>query len=168
MSLALGPKKPSTTILTRPNFSEPIDRQLCQRMVDTGVLRKYWDDKWGCTEEELVLRIKKKVKNGVLPVKYQRPKTGYGRVNPKDSLSLGSLRKAVRHTLCGDSWVDFDVENCHPAILLQLCEETISPALRWPITSTTARHASPRSPHCSKNPLVASTNATPQKSYSSG
>ena len=122
LSLALGPKKPSTVVLTRPKFSEAIDSKLCQRLVDSGVLRKTFDDKWGCTEEEQVLRMKKKVKRNVLPVQYQKPKSGYGRVGPKGKLSLGSLRKAVRHTLCGDSWVDFDVANCHPAILLQLCQ----------------------------------------------
>jgi hypothetical protein len=125
--LSLGSKKPSTAILTSPKFSEAIESKLCQRLVDSGVLRNTLDDKWGCTEVELVLKIKKTLKRDVLAVKYKKPKSGYGRVNPKDWLSLGTLRKAVRHTLCGDSWVDFDVANCHPAIMLQLCRASNIP-----------------------------------------
>ena len=50
-----------------------------------------------------------------------KPKSGYGRVMAKGAFSLGTLRKSVRHTLCGDDWIDIDVANCHPAIILQLC-----------------------------------------------
>ena len=60
------------------------------------------------TEEQQVQKLAKKIKDGILLVQCTAPKTGFGRVNPKGAMSLGSLRKDVRHTLCGDDWWDFD------------------------------------------------------------
>jgi hypothetical protein len=51
-------------------------------------------------------------RNGHIAVKYRATK----------SLSLSTIRRAVRHTLCKDTYVDIDVENCHPVILNQICE----------------------------------------------
>jgi len=50
-------------------------------------------------------------------------KTGCGRVYANKSLSLGSIRKEVRHTLAKEKYVDIDIENCHPIILKQLCDK---------------------------------------------
>jgi hypothetical protein len=120
--------KATTTLLTKLTFAEAIDPKTCQRMIGARVLGCTRDGSWkdrerGCTEETQVQKIMLAATKGggQMPVRYLPPKCGFGRVNPKGSLSLGSLRKAVRHTLCGDAWWDFDVANCHPAILLQLC-----------------------------------------------
>ena len=46
----------------------------------------------------------------------------YGRVFPKNSLGLFSIRREIRHTLARENYIDIDVENCHPVILSQICE----------------------------------------------
>jgi len=125
-SLPLTLIKSKSKVLTRSKFAETIDPKLCQRMIDAGVLYRTKDGGWmdreyGCTEEQQVQKLAKKIKDGILLVQYTAPKTGFGRVNPKGAMSLGSLRKDVRHTLCGDDWWDFDVAKCHHAILRQLC-----------------------------------------------
>ena len=126
-TLTLTLAKSTDNVLTKHTFTEAIDHKMLQRMIDSGVLYRTNDGGWmdreyGCTEEQQLQKILKKVKGGTLKVSYKKPKCGFGRVNPKGSLSLGSLRKAVRHTLCGDDWWDFDVAKCHHDILRQLCQ----------------------------------------------
>ena len=43
-----------------------------------------------------------------------------GRVNPKNSLGLFSIRREIRHTLAEQRYVDLDIDNCHPVILNQI------------------------------------------------
>ena len=40
----------------------------------------------------------------------------YGRVFPKNSLGLFSIRREIRHTLARDNYVHIDVENCLPVL----------------------------------------------------
>jgi hypothetical protein len=129
VALSLTLTSSNAAAFTQHTFTETIDPETCWRLIDSGVLRNKLDGSWkdqrrGCTEEEQMRKLLKAIPKGgsALKVQYLTPACGYGRVNPKGSLSLGSLRKAVRHTLCGDDWWDFDVANCHPAILLQLCQ----------------------------------------------
>lgn len=72
-------------------------------------------------EREFLLKIKSKISNNKLKVCYKMSKTGYGRVFPFKGLSLACVRREVRHTLAKNDYVDIDMENCHPNILLQLC-----------------------------------------------
>ena len=75
-------------------------------------------------EKAHLLAIRKKVSNkGILNVKYQESKVGFGRVYPDKSLSLCSIRRELRHTLAKETYVDIDVDNCHPVILKQICEQ---------------------------------------------
>jgi hypothetical protein len=110
-------------------FKEPINAVLVQRLLDSGVLRLNRDGGWrdkkvGCSEKTHVQKLLKKIRLDTLEVKYSKPKCGFGRVEPKNQLSLGSLRKDVRHTLCeGVGWCDIDIENCHPEILRQLLKK---------------------------------------------
>ena len=69
----------------------------------------------------------KKLHNNNLKVIYKKSKCNYGRVFPIKALSLGSLRKPIRHTLCKEFYVDIDIENCHPQILKQICEHNNIP-----------------------------------------
>ena len=43
-----------------------------------------------------------------------------GRVYATEGMSLGNLRKAVRHTLADGRYIDIDLENAHPSIASQL------------------------------------------------
>ncbi|GAB5538923.1 MAG: hypothetical protein Salg2KO_10260 [Salibacteraceae bacterium] len=45
-----------------------------------------------------------------------------GRVYPKKSISLGSLRKELRHTLAHGTYTDIDIANAHPVIIHSICK----------------------------------------------
>ena len=95
--------KQTVGVLTKPTFTESVDPKLLRRLIHSGVLYRTKDGGWmdreyGCTEEQQIEKILQRVKGGTLNVSYKKPKCGFGRVNPKGSLSLGSLRKEVRHT----------------------------------------------------------------------
>ncbi|MHA2182093.1 MAG: hypothetical protein ACXAAH_11795, partial [Promethearchaeota archaeon] len=47
----------------------------------------------------------------------------YGRVYPKDSLSLGVMRRPIRHFLAKDDYYDVDIINAHLMIAKQKCNE---------------------------------------------
>ena len=57
----------------------------------------------------------------MISVKYDR-KSEFGRVFPIKSLSLGSLRRELRHTIASGVYVDIDVANAHPVIIFQTCQ----------------------------------------------
>lgn len=120
-TLDLTVEKSRTEILTGDGFVESIDSKMCQRLLDCGLLKKKMDKessiKYKSNEDTHIRKLIKKISNNELLVSYNKPKSGYGRVNPKGAFSLGSLRKEVRHTLCGDDWIDFDVAKCHNGIL---------------------------------------------------
>ena len=126
-TLCLTLTKSKDTILTTPTFTEAIDAALLKRLIGSGLLiternHKIAGIRMDFSEHTLMTKILGKVKNNILTVKYSRHKSGWGRVSPKHFHSLGVMRKEVRHTLCGADWWDFDVANCHPAIVLQLCQ----------------------------------------------
>ena len=108
-------------------FVETIDTALLSKLINSDLLHTVsWTSFSGVVfenEKQQLLQLKKLIKNNQLKVTYKTPGYGYGRVNPKRSLSLCCLRKEVRHTLARDFYVDIDVDNCHPAMMLQLCEK---------------------------------------------
>ena len=77
------------------------------------------------TEITILRNYKKLVNNetGCAAVKYKRT-TGmnYGRSNPIRSLGLFAFRCEIRHSLASRAGLsDWDMENAHPQILLQIC-----------------------------------------------
>ena len=65
----------------------------------------------------------------LIPVKYRESKkrreakiTG-GRLYAENGVSLQTVKKWVRHTLCHDLYHDVDMVNAHPTLLLQLLEK---------------------------------------------
>jgi P4 family phage/plasmid primase-like protien len=60
---------------------------------------------------------------GMVQVTYSRCKGyNYGRVYPRKSLSLCTIRRPVRHTLGMEYYVDIDVYNAHPELIYQTCK----------------------------------------------
>ena len=54
-------------------------------------------------------------------------KHGWGRINPKDYLSMSVFHRPTRHTLCNDYLVDLDLVNCHYEIVLSKLKELHMP-----------------------------------------
>lgn len=104
---------------------EEVNTELLQQLINSNLLRTTSRKRSGVTyenEKDQLLKLSKKVKANKLTVKYLLTSYKIGRVFPEKGLSLGSLRREIRHTLCFNKYVDIDIENCHPQLLLQLCK----------------------------------------------
>jgi phage/plasmid-associated DNA primase len=66
-------------------------------------------------------------KHGGIEVKYVKPKHKWGRSFPTKSLGLSTFRRIVRNTLICEDYYDFDVKNCQPNIIRNLCESNNIP-----------------------------------------
>lgn len=47
---------------------------------------------------------------------------GYGRVYCKNGIGMQAIYRLIRNAVCYDNYVDIDIKNAHPVILLQICE----------------------------------------------
>ena len=62
-------------------------------------------------------------KEGIRKVKYVTGKNlNFGRVNPEGGLGAHCIRKQIRHAILYNLYVDIDIVNAHPEILLQVCQ----------------------------------------------
>lgn len=73
-------------------------------------------------EKDQLKNYEKLIKYDKVFVRYDKVKgmNGYGRVFPQKSLGLFSLRKQIRGALSFDYYVDIDISNCHPMLLLSI------------------------------------------------
>jgi P4 family phage/plasmid primase-like protien len=114
------------SILDKITLYEPIDVNILNKLISSDLLKTIENPitkNHYATEKEQLLNYKKIIKNDKAIVIYNKTKNIYfGRVNPYKSLGLFSFRKAIRHTLAKNTFVDIDIENCHPQLLVQICE----------------------------------------------
>lgn len=59
-------------------------------------------------------------RNGEMQVKYFQH-NGIGRRYAVGSLSMQSMKRKLRHSICDDRWIDIDMKNAHSIILFFLC-----------------------------------------------
>ena len=73
----------------------------------------------------LLQKYLKKCKNGKVEVEYKKSlgSKGKGRWYAKGGLSLQSFKKGIRHYLANELYLDIDIVNCHPVLLLKLCKD---------------------------------------------
>lgn len=65
----------------------------------------------------------KKSSDGRIKVKYyQKDNELYGRYYAKNSLSAQNMVREVRHTIFNNYYIDIDISNCHPNIILWMCD----------------------------------------------
>jgi hypothetical protein len=108
-------KQSSKQILDKLELFETINVSLLDRLISSNSLDK---------KEKLPLfAIKKKIKNGKLSVKYSKKKVNVGRVYPIPYISIGVLKRKIRHTLCKNDWVDIDMVCAQPVLLEQICKK---------------------------------------------
>jgi hypothetical protein len=62
-----------------------------------------------------LLKLKKQLKDSYNKLTFESKP--FGRVYSKNKITLGTLYRPVRHTLCKDYYVDVDIINCQPSIL---------------------------------------------------
>ena len=106
-------------ILSSMTINEYVDIKIIDKILYSNVLKTL---NWKSEEVEKMTAslniLKKQVvkKTGYNALKFEsRP---VGRVYTKNNkISLGTLYRRVRHTLCKDYYVDVDIINCQPTIL---------------------------------------------------
>lgn len=69
----------------------------------------------------LIRYMKNMMPDGRVKVKYFLPEHKWGRIQPDASLSLSLFHRPTRHTLARNHYVDFDMENCQPQLITQIC-----------------------------------------------
>jgi hypothetical protein len=119
-------EKNNNCVFNNLELEETIDINILNKLIASDGLLQTTSWKAGkinfLNEREQLISLKKNIKKNKLKVKYNKVEYGLGRVYPKYGLSLCSLRKEVRQTLSLNQYVDIDMENCHPVLLLQICE----------------------------------------------
>jgi len=96
-----------------------INSSLLQTNFNNPFCKKYFEN-----EKEQLIKYKNLINdNNEAVVRYNKVEDmgDYGRVFPKGSVGLYSIRRQLRQTLSKDYYIDIDIKNCHPEILLQLC-----------------------------------------------
>jgi len=129
------------SILNNINLTESFDINLLKRLIQSNVLIEV-DYKLDAnldsivsykTERDHLLKFlagsSRNEGEVLVPYKYSKKAKDYGRVYPKKSLSLGSFRRSVRHTISNNAYVDIDIVNAHPTILYQLMESLNLPSI---------------------------------------
>lgn len=96
---------------------EHVSKDLLTAIIDSDLVKD---------QQELTLLKnynKKILKNNRVRVEYKQVDYNFGRNFATKSMSLGCMRKVVRHTLMKQSgYQDIDMVNCHATILQQLCK----------------------------------------------
>jgi len=75
--------------------------------------------------KQQLLKYKKHIKNGYANVKYDYVVPNFGRVFATKGtyISMGSMPREIKGTLASDYYIDIDINNCHPVLMVQLCDK---------------------------------------------
>jgi hypothetical protein len=80
-----------------------------------------WKNMPYANEHILFSKYRNNLADDKVAVKYKMARHKWGRVQPEGSLSLSVFHRPTRHTLCQDYYVDFDMVNCQPSVVNQVC-----------------------------------------------
>lgn len=116
---------PQTNVLDGIQLNEIIDRSTLMKLINCSLLKTTFNNpmaKIYTNEKNQLTAYQSLLVNGIVPVSYSRNENNpYGRSNPAKALGLFPIRREIRHTLASPTMVDLDIKNCHPEMLLQLC-----------------------------------------------
>jgi hypothetical protein len=122
--------KNGKSILNNIVCYEKVDKMLLLKLYCSSLLKTTFNNPF-CSKqhkgelEQLGKYYNKINNNGYAEIKYCKTNDmeDWGRVFPMNSIGLYSIRRQLRHTLAKNYYVDIDVKNCHPEVLLQLCNK---------------------------------------------
>jgi len=137
----MGAGKPrlSLTLVAQPcildglTLFEEINENLLDQLIHSDLLL---EDFGTAGRGPLMNDIFKNEKNQLIKFKNQTHRKGlahvtykkqdgnpFGRSNPVGGIGLHNMRRALRHTLAENIYVDIDMKNAHPSILLQVLKD---------------------------------------------
>lgn len=113
------------SILENITLHEHVDVNVLEKLINSTLLKETFNNPFSAihkTERNQLMKYKSIIKeNQYAEVKYNRVKgMDCGRVNPRNSLGLYSIRREIRHTLAKHRYTDLDIDNCHPVLLNQI------------------------------------------------
>ncbi len=105
----------TTKLETVMELTEKVDFDVLTRLLNAEGLDEI-------TRKQLK-RYHHKKNNDIIPVKYHFSKNlmEKGRLYAEESLSLQNFKKEIRHALASKYYIDIDMENCHPRLIMQYC-----------------------------------------------
>jgi hypothetical protein len=103
---------------------EFVDLSLLDRIIQSKDLKIITDKKKKYkTEKEWLMLYRRKIVDSFASVKYNySKKINFGRVFPENLLSVGALRRPLRHMLCKNNYVDIDTVSSQQSILYNVCK----------------------------------------------
>lgn len=123
LSFAVSPK---SNVLDSITLNEKIDRSTLVKLINSSLLKVTFNNKMArmyANEKTQLSAYLAKLENGLVSVSYNRNSNNpYGRSNPDRALGLYPIRREIRHTLSSNEMTDLDIKNCHPVMLLQICD----------------------------------------------
>jgi hypothetical protein len=126
INITITPKK---SVLNNILCKEPIDIDILDKLLSSDLLRENFHNPFAeynnSNELEQLTKYKALIdKEGHANVRYNKVNgMDYGRVNPIGALGLFPIRREIRQTLSKIKLIDIDIENAHPVMLLQICEQ---------------------------------------------
>ena len=122
LSFAISPK---SNVLDGITLREKINRSTLVKLINSSLLKLTFNNKMSriyANEKMQLTAYLAKLENGYVSVTYNRNSNNpYGRSNPDRALGLYPIRRQIRHTLSSNEMTDLDIKNCHPVMLLQIC-----------------------------------------------
>lgn len=117
-----------TSKLNNLTLYEPIDVEVLDKLLNSDLLKDSFNDPTAkllySDERQQLEAYRKLIRCGRAEVTYKMTDgMTFGRCDPIKSLGLFKIRREIRHTLAKGRFTDIDIENCHPAILVQVCKQ---------------------------------------------
>jgi P4 family phage/plasmid primase-like protien len=117
-----------TSELDNITLNEYVDVNVLEKLINSTLLKTKFNNPFSKihkTEKNQLIKYRNLIKdNEYAQVEYNRVKgMDCGRVNPKNSLGLYSIRRELRHTLAKHRYTDLDIDCCHQAILSQIIKK---------------------------------------------
>ena len=119
--------QPSNSKLDKLKLIELINVDTLDSLINSSLLKQTFNSPCANTsydnERQQLIKYKQLIQDGKASIQYKKAKDmQFGRVSPNKALGLFSIRREIRHTLARDNYVDIDIENCHPVLLLQILQ----------------------------------------------
>ena len=102
---------------------ESVDLQVLEKLINSNLLKKTFNNQickvWYDNEKQQLEKYRDKMIGDCAKIQYKKSKNNpYGRCNPENGVGLYNIRREIRHTLANENYVDVDIDNCHPKLLL--------------------------------------------------
>lgn len=128
--------RPSTTIYADKRMREHIDPAKINGFLDTnmGIVfpnkGKYRDFPFASEKNQLT-KYSSLYANDSYITRYSLPKYKWGRIVPHKWLSLSLFHRPTRHSLCCDNYIDLDMVNAQPQIVVEACRQNGIKLQKW-------------------------------------